>query len=169
MLSTPRSGCHCGRGHRPGSPQSDNRGVSHRQLNGLISPPSRRRFYYFPLYSQQLTLPSPSFRIIRLEFNHSCADYFTEIDAVLLKGSACFNRNSNRLNILKLNSDRRGYILKRLENFEVRVGENEQQGQQMLKNFLENDLKEFIRDTQMPAERQFSLPDIPVSRRLSCP
>lgn len=88
---------------------------------------------------------------------------------MLLKGSACFNRNSNRLNILKLNSDRRGYILKRLENFEVRVGENEQQGQQMLKNFLENDLKEFIRDTQVPAERQFSLPDIPVSRRLSCP
>lgn len=105
------------------------------------------------------------FRIIRLEFNHSCADYFTEIDAVLLKGSAIFNRNSNTLNRLKMknSSDRRGYILKRLENFEVRVGDNEQQGQQMLKNFLENDLKEFIRETQGATDDQFSLPDIPVS------
>lgn len=84
---------------------------------------------------------------------------------MLLKGSAIFNRNSNTLNRLKMknSSDRRGYILKRLENFEVRVGDNEQQGQQMLKNFLENDLKEFIRETQGATDDQFSLPDIPVS------
>lgn len=97
-----------------------------------------------------------------MEFNHSCADYFTEIDAVLLKGSAFFNRNSTRLNILKLNSDRRGYILKRLENFEVKVGDNEQQGKQILKNFLENDLQEFIRETQaINEDHPLSLPDIP--------
>lgn len=77
-----------------------------------------------------------------------------------MKGSACFTRNSNRLNILKLNS--RGYILKRLENFEVKVSESEQHGQEVLKNFLENDLKEFIRETQS-TEHQLSLPNIPVS------
>lgn len=93
-------------------------------------------------------------RIIRLEFNHSCADYFTEIDAVLMKGAACFNRNSQRLNLLKVNCDRRGYILKRLENFEVKVSDTEQHGQQILKNFLENDLKEFIRETQQQADKE---------------
>lgn len=42
------------------------------------------------------------------------------------------------------------------------MGENEQQGQQILKNFLENDLKEFIKETEQNYH-QFSLPDIPVS------
>lgn len=97
-----------------------------------------------------------------MDFNHSSSDYFTEIDAVLLKGTACFNRNSNRLNMLKLHTDRRGYILKRLENFEVKVGESEQQGQQILKNFLENDLPEFVKDVEASNEYKFTLPDIPV-------
>lgn len=71
-----------------------------------------------------------------------------------MKGAACFNRNSQRLNLLKVNCDRRGYILKRLENFEVKVSDTEQHGQQILKNFLENDLKEFIRETQQQADKE---------------
>ena len=51
--------------------------------------------------------------------------------------------------------------MKRLENFEVKVSDSEQHGRQMLKNFLEHDLKEFIRETQF-MEQQFSLPEIPV-------
>lgn len=81
---------------------------------------------------------------------------------MLLKGVACFNRSTNRRDSLQLKSDRRGYILKRLENFEVKVCESEQQGQQIFKNFLKNDLKDFIQETQAAAEPQFTLPDIPV-------
>lgn len=96
------------------------------------------------------------FRIIRLEFNHSCADYFTEIDAVLVKGTAWFNRNLQK----RLGNDRGGYISKRLENFEVRVGETEQHGRMILRNFLENDLKEFIRESQETRD-QILLENIP--------
>lgn len=155
--------CVCPQTYNPGSVINIWAYVKHTEEWILLweGPPSRteRHSRRFSPPIKKIAYPT---KIIRLEFNHSCAEYFTEIDAVLLKGTACFNRNSNRrLNTLKLNSARRGYILKRLENFEVKVSESEQHGQQMLQNFLENDLQEFIRETQATNEHQFSLPDIP--------
>lgn len=52
--------------------------------------------------------------------------------------------------------------MKRLENFEVKVGDSEQQGKQILRNFLENDLPEFIKEAELANEYRFTLPDIPV-------
>lgn len=100
-----------------------------------------------------------------MEFNHSRSSYFSEIDAVVLKGDACFRRApkvGNKNGALKCIEyearSHRGFILKRLEQFDVKMSYEE-----TMKNFLVNDLDKFIKDFETENDDSLTLTKIPVS------
>lgn len=131
--------------------------------------PKKARLFSPPI--KTIHIPT---RIIRLDFNHSCLDYFTEIDAVMLIG-----RKYNSLRIpefltMNRHKTRKGPIIRKLESvcFKPVIVQNHQE---FLKEFLVNDFENFVIEaglrTAADEERDnvfqpFTLRDLPVLMQL---
>lgn len=87
-------------------------------------------------------------RIIRLEFNHSHLEYFTEIDGVTLIGKKCNFYSVADYQTFMRNNPEKGPILKTLESINFRPVDVSQitNNQEYLRNFLINDLEKFIQE-----------------------
>lgn len=99
--------------------------------------PKKARLFSPPIKTIQIPT-----RTIRLDFNHSCLDYFTEIDAVMLIG-----RKYNSLKVpefLSMNRHniRKGPIIRKLESvcFKPVIVQNYQEFlKEFLDSFVDND------------------------------
>lgn len=94
---------------------------------------------------KKMKLPT---KVIRLEFNHSCLDYFTEIDGITLIGRKCnvFSQSDFLSRCRRRN--RKGPILRKLESLRFRPCYKENH-QDYLRDFLVNDLEKFIRESAL--------------------
>ncbi|XP_055371281.1 F-box/LRR-repeat protein 4 [Condylostylus longicornis] len=107
-------------------------------------------------------------RTIRLEFNHSFLEYFTEIDGVTLVGRKWKMQSSSHYNLTKSKGkQKKGPILRKLESIKFRPCFKEN-NQDFLRDFLINDLEKFIKESElMPDEydkdnkTQLGLKDMP--------
>lgn len=131
---------------------------------------------FFIFYKIQQTLSDPPkltstlsdhfvfFSTIRIEFNHSNLDYFTEIDAVLLTGFKCNPVHLPKFITLanKCNERRRGPISRKLESVHFKpIVVNAD----VIIDFLVNDFESFIIESGMVDDEdqaQFTLKDFPV-------
>lgn len=111
---------------------------------------------------RKVSLPT---KILRLEFNHIFLDYFTEIDGIILTGEKCDAREVNDLSMRKC---KKGPILRKLESVQFKLHQI-QNHKDILKDFLANDLGNFMKEVGLVAEDkedntpQITLKDLPVS------
>lgn len=126
---------------------------------------SRSRIFAPPI--NKISLPT---RIIKLEFNHSQSEYFTEIDAVVLVGKKYNMQQPKYKNLLKRKQiNYKGPIQKRLEL--VRFQPNIVCGQEkLIQEFFKYDFNKFVKEAGLdgsggnsPEEkfRELRLNDLP--------
>lgn len=98
------------------------------------------------MFSPNITKISLPTRIIKIEFNHSNLEYFTEIDAVVLVGKKYTNNQSQFKNLLKRKQENyKGPIQKRLELQMVRFQPKEDQDK-AIQEFFRYDFNRFVQE-----------------------
>lgn len=90
----------------------------------------------------KISLPT---RVIKIEFNHSKLDYFTEIDAVVLVGKKYTMHQSQYKNLLKRKQNYKGPIQKRLEFQLVRFQPRNDQDR-AIQEFFQYDFNRFVQE-----------------------
>lgn len=91
-------------------------------------------------------------KVIRLEFNHSKLNYFTEIDAILLEGPK-YHCKPSLYRTQSLTNLNKGRIMRKLEKekFELQFFENHDD---VFKNFMEHGLKQFMEEAGLAEEEE---------------
>lgn len=88
------------------------------------------------------------YRIIRLDFNHTHLDYFTEIDSIILTGLKYTAVNMSAQLLSNLRRNRRGPIERKLESVQFKPMKV-QNHEDVLKDFLVNQFEHFIMESGM--------------------
>lgn len=97
------------------------------------------------IFSPNINKRSLPTRIIKIEFNHSKLDYFTEIDAVVLVGKKYTMHQSEYKNLLKRKQNYKGPIQKRLELQMVRFQPRNDQDR-AIQEFFRYDFNRFVQE-----------------------
>lgn len=105
-------------------------------------------------------------KIIRIEFNHSNLEYFTEIDGVLLEGIKYDDSDYRNMQLQSLNRSQthKGPIQRKLEkcSFKTVLTSTQNQDQdQVLKDFLIKDLENFIAEINISGSSITSISNVP--------
>lgn len=104
---------------------------------------STNRANMFSPNINKISLPT---RILKIEFNHSKLDYFTEIDAVVLVGKKYTNHQSQYKNLLKRKQQSyKGPIQKRLELQMIRFQPRDDQDR-AIQEFFRYDFDRFVHE-----------------------
>lgn len=105
-------------------------------------------------------------KIIRIEFNHSNLEYFTEIDGVLLEGIKYDDDDYRKMQLQSLDRSQthKGPIQRKLEkcSFKTVLTSKQNQDQdQLLKDFLIKDLENFIAEINISGSSITSISNVP--------
>lgn len=129
------------------------------EINASISTDSQ----VFSPIIKDIKIPT---KIIRIEFNHSNLEYFTEIDGVLLEGIKYDDSDYRKMQLQSLNRSEthKGPIQRKLEkcSFKTVLTSNQNQDQdQLLKDFLIKDLENFIAEINISGSSITSISNVP--------
>lgn len=105
-------------------------------------------------------LPAHPTKVLKIEFNHSLLDYFTSVDAILLKGVKCIVLSEE--DFFDITRLKKGPILQKLETVQFKPIQYEA-NQPSIGEFLKNDLNKFLVNYGLSNKNNNEINDVPAS------